>query len=136
METIAQVVERRGDKLRLSCGRSGPCGGACLCAFRLFRSPAAQALELEASSAPVDAAPGDTLLLSMDGRALISGALASYLPPLLGTVSGAVLARWITPAGEAVALLLAVGGFGLGLLASRRLLRRWHPQLRARRPAP
>jgi hypothetical protein len=30
METIAQVVERRGDKLRLSCGRSGPCGGACL----------------------------------------------------------------------------------------------------------
>jgi positive regulator of sigma E activity len=72
----------------------------------------------------------------VDGRALLTGALASYLPPLLGTVSGAVLARWITPAGEAAAVLLAVAGFGLGLLASRSLLRRWHPQLSVRRAGP
>ena len=136
METLARVVERRGDRLELACGRPGPCGGACLCAFRLFRPPAARGLELEASSAPVDARPGDTLLLAIDERALLAGALASYLPPLVGTVSGAVLARWITPAGEAAAVLLAVGGFGLGLLASRRLLRRWRPKLRARHPAP
>ena len=136
METVARVVERRGDILKLACGRPGPCGGACLCAFRLFRSQTARGLELEANLAPVDAAPGDTLLLAMDGRTLLAGALASYLPPLLGTVSGAVLARWITPAGEAVAVLLALSGFGLGLLASRRLLRRWHPKLRARRLVP
>ncbi|HSQ68521.1 MAG TPA: SoxR reducing system RseC family protein [Steroidobacteraceae bacterium] len=136
METLARVVERRGGRLKLACGRQSPCGGACLCAFRLFRPPAARGLELERSEAPVDAEPGDTLLLAMDGRALIAGALASYLPPLLGTVSGAVLARWITPAGEAAAALLAVGGFGLGMLASRRLLRRWQPRLRARRLAP
>ena len=136
METFARVVERRGDKLQLACGRPGPCGGACLCAFRLFRSPAAHGLELEASLAPGGTSAGDTLLLSMDGRALLAAALASYLPPLFGTVSGAVLARWIAPAGEAAAVLLAVAGFGLGLLASRGLLRRWHPRLSVRRAAP
>jgi sigma-E factor negative regulatory protein RseC len=74
---------------------------------------------------PVGAAPGDQVTLTLDEASVIKASAVLYLVPALGLVGGAV-AGWLSfvslgLARDPATALGALGGLGLGLMATRLL---------------
>ncbi len=68
---------------------------------------------------------GDRVTLGISDRALVSGALAMYLLPLLGLILVPAFLTLVLPGvGEGWLILAGLGGFGLGLMGVRGWLRR------------
>lgn len=84
--------------------------------------------------------PGDRVTLGVRDRALVSGAFAMYLLPLLGMMLVPITLGWILPgAAEGLLILAGIAGFALGLTGVRRWLHsrgdRFEPVLLGRRAA-
>lgn len=84
--------------------------------------------------------PGDRVRLGVRDRALVSGAFAMYLLPLVGMMLAPITMGWIAPGlGDGVLILTGIVGFALGLAGVRRWLRsqgdRFEPVLLGRQPA-
>ena len=77
---------------------------------------------------PVDAKPGDRVVLGISESALIKGSLAVYLVPLLallfGGLFGEMMASQLGSEGEGMTILFALVALGLSLLWLRRFNRR------------
>lgn len=74
--------------------------------------------------------PGDRVTLGIRDHALVSGALAMYLLPLVGLIGIPVLVMLLFPGfGEGLYLLAGLLGFGAGLAGVRAWLRHRAPQL-------
>lgn len=65
---------------------------------------------------PIRAEIGDSVMVGVEGRALLRGSVAVYLFPLLLVIAGAMLADYLAPA--AARENYAVVGAALGLLAA------------------
>lgn len=84
--------------------------------------------------------PGERVTLGVHDRALVSGALAVYLLPLLGMMLVPITLGWILPgSAEGLLILAGIAGFALGLAGVRRWLRgqgdRFDPVLLGRQTA-
>ncbi|AHE98886.1 SoxR reducing system RseC family protein [Thioalkalivibrio paradoxus] len=67
---------------------------------------------------------GDRVILGIEDRALVSGAFAMYLLPLVGLIAiPAVAGRVVPEIAEGWLVLAGAAGFAAGLLAVRRWLR-------------
>ncbi|TVP83470.1 MAG: Fis family transcriptional regulator [Thioalkalivibrio sp.] len=84
--------------------------------------------------------PGDRVTLGVRDQALVSGAFAMYLLPLLGMMLAPITLGWMLPGlADGFLVLAGVAGFALGLAGVRRWLRsqgdRFEPVLLGRQPA-
>lgn len=76
---------------------------------------------------PVGVAPGDEVVVGLQETALVRGALAVYLVPLLAMILAALGGERLLPpgpAGEAGAVVAGLAGLAAGLLWVRRYARR------------
>jgi len=68
---------------------------------------------------------GDAVSLSISPRQLLRASFIAYGVPLISLVAGAGLARMVGAGqGGLLPVVIAVAGLGIGIIASRRLLRR------------
>ncbi len=84
--------------------------------------------------------PGDRVTLGVRDQALVSGAFAMYLLPLLGLMVVPITLGWFVPGlADGVLILAGIAGFVMGLIAVRRWLQgqahRFEPVLLGRQPA-
>jgi len=84
--------------------------------------------------------PGDRVTLGVRDQALVSGAVAMYLLPLLGLMLAPITLGWFVPGvADGVLVLAGIAGFALGLFGVRRWLQsqghRFEPVLLGRQPA-
>lgn len=84
--------------------------------------------------------PGDRVTLGVRDQALVSGAVAMYLLPLLGLMLVPITLGWFVPGVvDGVLVLSGVAGFALGLVGVRRWLQnqghRFEPVLLGRQRA-
>jgi positive regulator of sigma E activity len=133
MRTVARVQDVRAGRARLAC-ESAPttcqaCAGGRGCALRWLARPDGATLEVpEQRPDGTRLAPGDGVILEVDDQELLRAALLAYLPPLVGLLSGPVLATQLAAAGEATAVAAAAVGLALGWGASRAWLHRSPPR--------
>ena len=123
---ITVRVERRSTCSRCS-ARSG-CGNGVLAQVLGRRD-----IEFQLPANPL-VRSGDSVVLGIRDHALVSGAFAVYLLPLLGMLVPPVIWTWLQPdAHELSALAWAVVGFIVTLLGVKRWLQRqslrYHPVL-------
>ena len=123
------VVAVQGTRVRVrvrrdrACGRGGPCPGGV--DFQLL--PTATWREVEGVAEESGLAPGDAVLVTIDGRHLTRGWLLAFGLPLLGAMLGA-LAGYRLAGSD----LGAAAGMGLGLAVTWRGAR----QVARRLPPP
>lgn len=117
IEETAHVVEAEGDyawvetERRSSCGSCSAkgCGTGALSKILGRRSQRLKVLN------PIDAKPGDTVVLGIHEQALLKGSLAVYIVPLLAMLGGALLGEGLAPqwGGDPESMSLLFGLFGL-----------------------
>lgn len=135
IEERARVVAIEGDHVLVEASAAGGCSACAAhsgCATsklgrllrhgpRLWRVQNDQGLQT-----------GDSVVLSLPEEALLAAALAVYLPPLLGLLTGALLAAALAR-GDAWPLAGGITGFVLGVAAAhwlgRRQAARYAPQV-------
>ncbi len=125
-----QVVAVQGSKVRVrvrrdrACGRSGPCPGGV--DYSLLPDPGWR--EVEGTAEDPDLAPGDAVLVTIEGRHLTRGWALAFGLPLAGALAGALVGH-----GIARSDLGAAAGMGLGLVVTwrgaRQVARRLPPPL-------
>ncbi len=124
IEQTATVVRTEGPLAWVEAERESSCGQ---CAARKGCGTAVLANVLGRRSArmralnPVEARPGERVVIGLEEGALLRGALAVYLLPLLTLIGGAMLGA---PYGDGAAVAGGLGGFLLGLAGVRRFSRR------------
>jgi sigma-E factor negative regulatory protein RseC len=130
IEETAHVVETEGEyawvetQRRSSCGSCSAkgCGTGALSKVLGRRS---QRLRVRN---PIDARPGDAVVLGIDEQALLRGSLAVYIVPLLAMLAGALLGEVLAPQWgsepETLSLLLGLAGLAAGFFWLHRYNRR------------
>jgi sigma-E factor negative regulatory protein RseC len=128
IEETARVVALEGDVALVETQRSSACGSCtvgsgCGTALigRFFGHRAVRTRARNRAGARV----GQQVVLGLDETAMLKGALALYLVPLLGLLAGAILGRelaeaWQLTLVEPLATLMAFGGLFGGLAWARR----------------
>lgn len=131
IEGQARVVAVHGAVAQLVAERPAGCGG-CASKSACGSGRAAPAkrqgwqVPREVGAGQAALVLGELLRVGVDRQALTRATLAAYALPLGAMLAGAVGAR---PAGDSAAAAAAVAGLGLGVVAARRLLRRWQHAL-------
>ncbi len=126
IEQVATVVRLEGERAWISAERESSCGQ---CAMRKGCGTSVLANVLGRRSVnmsalnPVQAQPGERVVIGLDESAMLRGALAVYLVPLLALIVGASL---LAGQGDGA----AVAGGALGFLAGLSWLRRFHRRIR------
>lgn len=122
IEETAHVVETEGEfawvetERRSSCGSCSVkgCGTGALSKILGKRS---QQLKVRN---PIDAKPGDEVILGIREEDLLKGSLAVYIVPLLAMLAGALLGEGLAPQwgsdNEVLSLFFGLLGFAAGLL--------------------
>lgn len=125
MEARGRVVEINGASARLVCEdleRCDACGAARGCAMRLFGSSRHRSIEVAAREpGGRTLVAGDLVTVSVSGRALLRSAAIAYLPPVVGLLLGAALARWLGGPDDLAAVAGAGVGVALGAWTARSL---------------
>lgn len=118
----AQVVTQRRSSCS-GCSTKG-CGTGALSELFAARSQEMKVLN------PIDAHPGDHVVIGLDEGALLRGSLAVYLVPLLTMIAGGVLGEVLAPSllpaqgSEYLSLPAAFAGLAAGFFWVRRFGRR------------
>jgi sigma-E factor negative regulatory protein RseC len=122
IEESAHVVESEGEyawvetERRSSCGSCSAkgCGTGALSKILGRRSQRLKVLN------PVDAKPGDEVVLGIREQALLQGSLAVYIVPLLAMLAGGLLGKALAPQwgadAEGLSVLLGLTGLVVGFL--------------------
>ncbi len=124
IEQTATVVRTEGPLAWVEAERQSTCGQ---CAARKGCGTAVLTEVLGRRAArmpalnPIEARPGEQVVIGLDESAMLRGAVAVYLLPLLTLLGGAILA---SPGGDGLAILGGLGGFLIGLWGLRRFHRR------------
>lgn len=115
-------VEAQRQSTCSSCGANKACGTGVLSKVVGRKISRMKALN------PIDARPGETVVVGLNEAALLKGSLAVYLMPLLFmlafAVTGKLLAAQMLWSGEAPVVLFAVIGLGVAAIWLRRFTRR------------
>ena len=111
-----------------SCSASGGCGTASLARFF------GQRKQQHYAQNPVNARPGDKVIMGLEEKALLSSSLLMYLVPLLAMILGAIIFSAgftdLLPGDGAALLGAAMGlaaGLGLAKLLSFRMRKQIYP---------
>jgi len=139
IEETARVMETSGGfawvevRTKSGCGTcaaSGGCGSASIA--RLFHQPP---MRLKVVNS-VGARPGDEVIIGIEASALLSGALAMYVLPLVLLIAGAAIGEWLAQflspgsrsAGDwsvghaqIISIALGLAGFAAALAWARRI---------------
>lgn len=134
IEETAQVVETSGEFAWVetepksgcsTCATSSGCGSASIA--RLFRRSPTRLKVVNS----VGARPGDEVVIGIEESALLSGALAMYMLPLVLLIMCAAIGEWLAqswsagswPVGhtQIISITLGIAGFASGLAWARRL---------------
>ncbi len=124
IEQVATVVRLEGDRAWITAERESSCGQ---CSLRKGCGTAVLANVLGKRSVnlcalnPVQAQPGERVIIGLDENAMLRGAVAVYLVPLLALIAGAGL---LAGQGDGTAVAGGVLGFLAGLFWLRRFNRR------------
>jgi sigma-E factor negative regulatory protein RseC len=78
---------------------------------------------------PIQAAPGQQVIVGLPEQSLVSISLVAYLLPLLGLLLGAIglqeaAAYWLWRGGELASIIGGLSGLAIGLMLLRRFSRR------------
>ncbi len=126
IEQYATVVRVEGDRAWITAERESSCGQCSLrkgCGTAVLAGVLGRrAVNLRALN-PLQAQPGERVIVGLDESAMLRGAVAVYLVPLLALLAGAGLLAGL---GEGAAM----AGGGLGFLAGLIWLRRFHRRIR------
>jgi sigma-E factor negative regulatory protein RseC len=117
----ATVMTRRSSSCG-GCSTKG-CGTGALSELFAARNQSMQVLN------PIDARPGDQVVLGLEEGALLRGSLAVYIVPLFAMIAGGMLGEALAPslslaASEYLSLPAAFAGLSAGFLWVRRFGRR------------
>jgi sigma-E factor negative regulatory protein RseC len=131
IEETARVVAVDGELALVETHRASACGSCsagsgCGTALigRFFGNRVAQVRARNRVGARV----GQQVVLGLDERAMLKGALALYLVPLLGLLAGAILGHrlggvWLPALAEPLSIVLGIAGLIGGLAWARRFSR-------------
>ncbi len=137
MKAAARVREVNGNRARLECDSATFACAACAdrggCALKRLAGGHEPRLEVPARAIDgVLLVPGSRVTVEVDEGELLGAALRAYLPPLVGLLAGALLARAVAGGGEGLVLFCAAAGLLLGWAVSRAWLRRSPPRVAVR----
>jgi len=134
VQVTGRIVAVEGGRARVECAaaRAGcsVCAGGRGCSWRRVGP---HFLEVAAQSDGVPLRPGESVSLSVSETTLLRAAGRIYLPPVLGTVLGALLWRVLGGTTDAGAVAAAVAGFAAGHWLARALVRSTRPSVGVRR---
>jgi len=138
MRTRARVHDVREDRAWLECeaatGACTSCAGGRGCALRLLGPSGSRLLEVPAQGpGGTLLAQGDALTIEVGDRELLRAAVAAYVPPLVGLLTGPMVAALLS-ASDGIAVAAAAAGLVLGWAVSRAYLRRSPPLVELRGP--
>jgi len=140
MRARARVESVTAGRARLACeapaSSCAACAGGRGCALRWLGRATGTTLDVPETVASRDQlVPGDAVVIEVSDGDLLRAALRAYLPPLLGLLAGAAVARLGAGAGEGVAVLAALAGLVIGWGVARAWLGRAPPRYRLVREA-
>lgn len=123
------VVEPASSGGCSSCSASGGCGTASLARFF------GQRKQQHYAHNPINAKPGDQVVMGLEEKALLTSSLMMYLVPLLAMIMGAIFfSQWFAESlqgQDAAALVGSVvgltSGLGLAKFLSLRMRERFYP---------
>ncbi|QKT02403.1 SoxR reducing system RseC family protein [Ectothiorhodospiraceae bacterium 2226] len=128
IEERATVVAREGTHAWVERERQSACGSCSVnkgCGTGVLAQVVGRRYTRLKAMNPVDAQPGDTVVLGVAEGALVQGSLAVYLVPLLGLFVFGLLGETLAvqlnvAAGDALVAAFGVAGLALGLAWLRR----------------
>ncbi|MGH8494899.1 MAG: SoxR reducing system RseC family protein [Gammaproteobacteria bacterium] len=109
-------VARAGIAACERCAAGNGCGGGIFA-----RLVGRRQYEVRARNAVVGVTAGDEVMIGLPERALLAGAFAVYIVPLIGLLAGAVLGGALFgPAGDGGVIVIGAAGFLAGVFWLRR----------------
>jgi len=130
IEERAQVVALEGESAWVETERRSSCGSceAKGCGTGALSKVLGARVQRIRVHNPIQARPGDSVILGIEESVLLQGSLMVYILPLLSMLAGGLLGETLAPQwgsdGEMLSLLLGVLGLAGGFLWLRRYQRR------------
>lgn len=124
IEERVQVMAVAEDSVLLAARRKSACGDCAAragCGHGLLDDigrTRAVALTLPRGQLPAEVSAGQSVLLGVPAGTVLAASIRVYLIPLLGLLGGALLAQGVMPGHDAAALLAALSGLALAVLAA------------------
>jgi len=144
IEENARVVRREGDYAWVETQRKSACGQCSArkgCGTSVLDKVLGRRRSVVRVLNPVDAAPGDEVVIGLGEGAFVRGSLAVYALPLVTLLLGAILGEWLGGS-DALSVLGGLLGLAAGFAWVARFTRRigddrrYQPVILRRLPAP
>ena len=123
IEETAVIVKTTGEFAEVETQRSTACGSCSAktgCGTSLLATVFGKRRSLIKVMNPIQAQPGDRVVIGLDEAPFLRAAFSLYLVPILGMMGGALLGEWLATrtaaeSTELASLLGGVSGLALGL---------------------